>query len=72
MVKFTLKKSKHWNFPGGPVVKNQPSNAGDEGSVPGRGTKIPHASGPLGPSTTDPKCNNERPYMMEQNPVCHS
>ena len=44
MVKFTLKKSKHWNFPGGPVVKNQPSNAGDEGSVPGQEAKIPHAS----------------------------
>ena len=52
MVKFTLKKSKHWNFPGGPVVKNQPSNAGDEGSVPGRGTKIPHAMGLLSPRIT--------------------
>ena len=31
------------NFPGGPVVKNPPSNAGDAGSIPGQGTKIPHA-----------------------------
>ena len=30
-----------WDFPGGPVVKNPPSNAGDVGSVPGQGTKIP-------------------------------
>ena len=37
------------DFPGGPVVKNLPSNAGDEGSTLGRGTKIPHAAGPLGP-----------------------
>ena len=33
------------DFPGGPVVKNLPSNAGDTGSIPGRGTKIPHAAG---------------------------
>ena len=30
--------------PGGPVVKNLPSNAGDVGSIPGWGTKIPYAS----------------------------
>ena len=24
-------------FPGGPVVKNQPANAGDSGSIPGSG-----------------------------------
>ena len=35
------------DFPGGPVVKNLPSNAGDTGWIPGRGTKIPHASGQL-------------------------
>ena len=54
------------------MVKNLSCNVEDMGSVPGRGTKIPHASGQLGPSTTDPKWDNERPYMMEQNPVCHS
>ena len=35
-----------WDFPGGPVVKTLPSNAGGAGSIPGRGTKIPHASQP--------------------------
>ena len=35
------------DFPGGPVVENPPSNAGDEGSILGQGTKIPHASGEL-------------------------
>ena len=31
-------------FPGGPVVKNLPCNVGDAGSIPGQGTKIPHAT----------------------------
>ena len=35
-----------WDFPGGPVVKTLPSNAGDTGSTPGQGAKIPHALGP--------------------------
>ena len=33
------------DFPGGPMVRNPPSNAGDAGSIPGRGTRIPHAAG---------------------------
>ena len=37
---------------GGPVIKNSPSNAGDVGSIPARGTKIPHATGQLSPCTT--------------------
>ena len=32
------------DFPGGPVVKNLSCKAGDSGSIPGRGTKIPHAA----------------------------
>ena len=36
-----------WDFPGGPVVKNPPSNAGDAGLILGRGTKIPQAAGQL-------------------------
>ena len=40
------------DFPRGPVVKNLPYNAGDAGSIPGRGTKIPHATGQLSPRTT--------------------
>ena len=34
-------------FPGGPVVKNLPCNAGDAGSIPGQGTKIPRARWPI-------------------------
>ena len=30
-------------FPGGPEVKNLLYKAGDTDSIPGRGTKIPHA-----------------------------
>ena len=33
------------------MVKNLPSNAGYVGSIPGLGTKIPHAVGQLSPST---------------------
>ena len=29
------------DFPGGPVVENLPSSAGDVDSIPGQGTKIP-------------------------------
>ena len=43
---------KSGNFPGGPVVKNPPSNARDVGLIPGQGTKIPHAVGQLSPSHT--------------------
>ena len=35
------------DIPGGPVIKNPPSKAGDVGSIPGGGSKIPHAAGQL-------------------------
>ena len=34
------------------MVKNPPTNAGDTGSIPGQGTKIPHAPEQLGPRTS--------------------
>ena len=37
------------DFPGGPVVKNLPSNAEDACSVPGQGIKIPHTMGQIHP-----------------------
>ena len=54
------KKEKNWDFPGGPVVKNPPSNAGDAGLIPGRETKIPHVAGQVSPrtATTEPTCHN--------------
>ena len=42
-----LKNKMNRDFPGGPVVKNPTSNAGDLGSNPGQGTGIPDATGPL-------------------------
>ena len=46
--KSAFKKKSLWmDFPGGPVVKNLPANAGDMGSIPGLRTKIPHALGQL-------------------------
>ena len=41
------KKKIHRDFLGGPVVKHLPSSAGDVGSSPGPGTKIPSAPGQL-------------------------
>ena len=45
---FSLKisKSKMRDFPGGPVDKTSPSNAGGAGLNPGWGAKILHASEP--------------------------
>ena len=40
-------KTTKWDFPGGPLVKNLPSNAENVGSIPGQGTKIPHATAQL-------------------------
>ena len=36
-------KTEPWDFPG---VKTLPSNSGGVSSIPGQGTKIPHASQP--------------------------
>ena len=44
-----LKIPGPWDFPGGPVVKNPPSNVVHVGLLSGRGTKIPHAVGQLNP-----------------------
>ena len=59
-------KTKNRDFPGGPVVKNPPSNAGDLGSILGWGTKIPHATGQLSPHapTTELQCLNERAHVL--------
>ena len=42
-------KIRSSDFPGGPVVKTSPSNAGGEGSIPLWGAKIFHASWPKKP-----------------------
>ena len=59
------------------MVKNQPSNAGDVGSIPGLETKIPHAAGQLSLCATttepthrkeEPMCHNERSHMLQLRP----
>ena len=70
------------------MVKNPPSNAGDAGSIPGRGTKIPHASGQLSPctATTEPMHSGahtpqlerslqgatKSPLTAKKDPTCHN
>ena len=45
-------------FPGSPVVKTLPANAGGMGSIPGWGAKIPHALGPKNQNTKQKQyCN---------------
>ena len=58
---YSVIKRNEGDFPGGPVVKNLPSNAGDVGSIPGWLTKIPTcrwATKPTG-TTKDPACRNK-------------
>ena len=52
------------DFPAGRRVKNPPSNAGDPSSIPGLGTKTPHATGQvnLHTATTEPTTTREIPH----------
>ena len=72
-----IRKRPSWRLHGGPVTKNPPSNSGGMGSIPGWGTKIPHAMGQLSPRTTTtenlgpstrkkPEGCNERSHMLQQ------
>ena len=49
------KKATYRDFPGGPVVRSLP---GDAGSIPGWGTRIPHAVGQLGLWDLEPVYHN--------------
>ena len=65
-----VKVSIFQDFPGGPVVKNPPPNAGDEGSIPGRGTKIPHVMGQLSLCPLEPAPQLESLRTATTEPVC--
>ena len=75
-----LKKKKNtckdWkrDFSCGPVVENPPSNAGDAGLTPGRGNKIPHATGQLSPraTTTELRCLNQKACVPQTTEPMHS
>ena len=52
-LRYIEKKAKgERDFPGVPVVRNPPSNAGDASSISGPGTKIPYAIWQLRLNTT--------------------
>ena len=54
------------DFPGGPLVKNPPSNAGDVGSIPGQETKIQHGMAQLSIRTS-----NQRARMPQLEKAGH-
>ena len=57
------------DFPGGPLVKNLPSKAGDVGSIPGQGTKIPQTARQLRPCAKTkerPECHNKDPVQTKK------
>ena len=56
------------DFPSGIVVKNLPSNAGDVGSNPGEGTKIPHGARQQSPraTNTEPTCSKTPVLQLEK------
>ena len=63
------------DFPGGPVVKNSPSNAEDAGSIPSQGTKIPHAVGqlsPRAPTTNLTHSGARAPQLEKRKPARHN
>ena len=53
------------DFPGGPGVKNPPTNAGDAGLIPGRVTKITHAAGQVSSRAT----TREKPVHHKEEPA---
>ena len=55
-------------FPGGPVVRNLPCNAGDTGFIPGWGTKIPRATERLSScaTTTEPVYSRVRVLRLQK------
>ena len=71
-------KEEAWGFPGGPVVKSLPCDAGDMASIPGRETEIPHpteklsqcttTTQPPGPTAREPEHHKKRSLMTQLRP----
>ena len=51
--------------PGGPVVKNPPTNAGDTGLIPGPG-RFPHAAGQLSSHVTTTESKHPEVCALQQ------
>ena len=60
-----IQNNSQGDFPGGPVVKNAPSDAGDAGSIPRQGNKIPHAMGQLSLLAT-----TREAHVPQETPIC--
>ena len=58
------------DFPGGLVIKNPPSNAGDASSIPGQGTRITHAVWHLSPGNAAKEAQMSQwgAYTLQQRP----
>ena len=52
------------------MVKNPPSSAGDAGSIPGQGIKIPRVVGQLSPCATTTEL--ESPCAAMKDPACRN
>ena len=60
------------DFPGGPVVKSLPVSAGDVGSTPDQGTKIPHAVAQLSPCAAATEVSTHlEPVLSNERSRCH-
>ena len=72
LLKGASQKGAPRDFPGGPVVKNPPSHAGNVGSIPGERTKIPYATGQLSPraTTTEPVPSGAQEPQREKPVPC--
>ena len=59
------------DLPGGPMVKNPPSNAGDLGSIPGQGTETLRAMGQLSQqvATVEPRCSGAPSIATREKPM---
>ena len=53
------------------MVKNLPYNAGDADSVPGGGTKIPHASSQLSQHTATTESMCSKVGVLQEKPTYH-
>ena len=60
-----------WDFPGGPVVKNLPSNAGDVSLISGWGTKIPCCLMAINPMihTREAHISHQRPSAARKKKI---
>ena len=55
------------------MVRNLPSNSGDAGSIPGQGTKVPHATGQISQCAKleKPSCLHCRAHVL-RTPSCQA